>query len=167
MTPDQTTRMQEPRADHQTRRATIRPVHGPPLVLVVDDFPVLRCLMGRFLTHLGFAIVGAGSAGEALGILRTHTPTHAILDVHFPGGSRVVYDTIRSRPDNLHQRTAFMTGGFTDPILRDFVESSGCPTIFKPFEMAQIRAFLGAVPSASGHTVQPGPTLSTISTSRG
>ncbi|TVP45402.1 MAG: response regulator [Gemmatimonadales bacterium] len=176
MTHSLTDRLQEFRANQE--RASTPP--ALPLVLVVDDLPVVQTLVGRYLAHLGFDMVPAGDADQAVQILRSRDVSHVILDVHFPGGTEAVYAEIQSRNDELWRRTAFMTGGFVDRAREAFVRNTGCAVIFKPFELDQLRHFLLPPPGANSDEEpprvqaqpaptgrQPRPAMSTMSTRRG
>lgn len=55
------------------------------LVMVVDDEPELRALLGEYLGRHGFAICAAADAAEARGLLQAHKPALALLDVNMPG----------------------------------------------------------------------------------
>ncbi len=57
----------------------------PPTVLVIDDDPAARELVGRALGKAGFRVVGAESAEEGLRLARTVKPIAMISDVLLPG----------------------------------------------------------------------------------
>ena len=58
-----------------------------PTVLVMDDEPGARKLMGRVLGKRGYGVIEADTAERAVEVLRT-TPVHAaVLDVRLPEGS--------------------------------------------------------------------------------
>lgn len=53
--------------------------------MVVDDDPVIRCLLERFLTHAGYRVVLAES-GFGLGArVKENSPDLLLLDVNMPG----------------------------------------------------------------------------------
>lgn len=56
-----------------------------PLVLVVDDQQIIREPVAACLKMEGYDVVAAGSAAEALALLKTCRPDLIILDVHMPG----------------------------------------------------------------------------------
>lgn len=53
-------------------------------VLVVDDNPLMRELIERFLTQLGYQVQAAASAAEALQLAAANPPTLALVDIHLP-----------------------------------------------------------------------------------
>jgi two-component system phosphate regulon response regulator OmpR len=57
----------------------------PPAVLVVDDEPELRTLLGEYFARHGFAVQCAHDAAMAREMLSRGLPQIAILDVNMPG----------------------------------------------------------------------------------
>src|SRR5262249_25677308 len=60
-----------------------RPADGS-LVLVIDDDPAVRELMGRYLAREGFRVAVAASGDEGLGLARELRPEAITLDVMMP-----------------------------------------------------------------------------------
>jgi DNA-binding NtrC family response regulator len=58
-------------------------------ILLVDDEADQRRLLGGFIESLGYRIVEAASAEEALALLRADTPDMVLLDVRLPGMSGI------------------------------------------------------------------------------
>ena len=56
-------------------------------ILIVDDVPEQRKLLGRFVESLGHTFTEAGSAEDALEQIRQHAPAMVLLDVRLPGMS--------------------------------------------------------------------------------
>ncbi|MFL5928731.1 MAG: response regulator transcription factor [Gaiellaceae bacterium] len=54
-------------------------------VLVVDDEPIVRDVVTRYLRRDGFDTIEAGSGEEARTILETQSPSLVVLDVMLPG----------------------------------------------------------------------------------
>ena len=57
---------------------------GAPSVLVVDDDPGARDLLGRYLQRAGYAVIMAGGGEEALRLARAMKPDIVTLDVLMP-----------------------------------------------------------------------------------
>jgi adenylate cyclase len=55
--------------------------HDAPLVLIVDDDPVVREMVGRFLEREGFSVAWAGGGRDALRLARELRPAAITLDV--------------------------------------------------------------------------------------
>jgi DNA-binding response OmpR family regulator len=56
-------------------------------VLIVDDEPIVRDVVSRYLRRDGFETLEAGTGEEARGILETQTPALVVLDVMLPGSN--------------------------------------------------------------------------------
>jgi two-component system response regulator ResD len=56
-----------------------------PLVLVVDDEPIVTEVMGRYLRRDGFAVQLADSGPDGLAAVEAHAPEVIVLDVMLPG----------------------------------------------------------------------------------
>jgi two-component system, OmpR family, response regulator ResD len=54
-------------------------------ILVVDDEPVVRDVVVRYLQRDGFATLEAGNGDDARELIRTHEPSLVVLDVMLPG----------------------------------------------------------------------------------
>src|SRR5262249_3096707 len=54
-------------------------------VLVVDDEPIVREVVVRYLEREGFETLEAGDGDEARAVLERHTPSLVVLDVMLPG----------------------------------------------------------------------------------
>lgn len=62
--------------------------HSPtaaPVLLVVDDEPDLRGLLGEYFVRNGFVVRQAENAAQARGLLSLERPDLALLDVNMPG----------------------------------------------------------------------------------
>ncbi len=56
-----------------------------PTILVVDDEPVVRDVVVRYLQRDGFATLEAGNGDDARELIRTREPSLVVLDVMLPG----------------------------------------------------------------------------------
>ncbi|MGZ0188032.1 MAG: response regulator [Alphaproteobacteria bacterium] len=54
-------------------------------VLVVDDNPLIRCLIADFVKEMGHMAVEAGNADEALAAARQLKPALILMDIVMPG----------------------------------------------------------------------------------
>ena len=54
-------------------------------ILVVDDEPVVRDVVVRYLQRDGFATLEAGNGDDARELIRTREPSLVVLDVMLPG----------------------------------------------------------------------------------
>lgn len=101
-------------------------------ILVVEDEEEIRDLVATALRFRGFAVVEAGSGGEALGLTRTAHPQLIVLDVMLPdldgfalcrklraGGDAVPVIFLTARDDPADKRAGF-TGGGDDYLTKPF-----------------------------------------------
>ena len=58
-------------------------------ILIVDDDPAQRALLGNFVGGLGYGVREAESAEDALAVLATESPAMMLLDVRLPGMSGI------------------------------------------------------------------------------
>lgn len=76
-----------------------QPAPPGPCILVVDDDPLIRRMVGRVLRRRGYVVVEAGTGGECLRLLGELTPDLMIVDYHLPDmtGERLV-SLVRALP---------------------------------------------------------------------
>jgi len=74
---------------------------GPVSIMVVDDEPLIRGALVKFLRQQGYEALPAASGEEALDLLRRHKVAGMLLDVHLPGvsGIDLVPQIIELEPD--------------------------------------------------------------------
>lgn len=114
-------------------------------ILLVDDEETVRRVTGRLLEKLGYEVVSAGDASEALEILGDGTPFDLVVtDVVMPGLSGIQM-AAKMRALNPEQRILF-TSGYTT---REFGRPPGEPPqpfMPKPFSLDELeRAVRAAV----------------------
>jgi DNA-binding response OmpR family regulator len=67
-------------------------------VLVVDDEPTVRDIVGQYLTRDGFRVVTAGDGREVMGLVELESPDLVVLDIMLPGiGGLELCRSIRAR----------------------------------------------------------------------
>jgi len=127
-----------------------RPDAPRPWILVVDDEPSMRLLIGVVLNSQGWSVVATGGAEDALDALRAHAlpPAVVICDVLMPGldGLELVRRMCARLPD---LNVIFISGRLSDV--------SWWPTdlrehrfLAKPFEKAQLIAAVRDALSEAG-----------------
>ena len=116
-------------------------------ILVVDDDPPLRRLIGRFLAESGWVVLEAGDADEALRIVdRYEDPIDLLItDVVIPGrydGFTLASETVGRHPDI---RVLYMSGHFGDrqPV-RQGLREAGRSFLKKPFSRDEFRLAVDA-----------------------
>lgn len=120
-----------PRAIEPSGAATPR---GGEAILLVEDEPMVRQLVGSILQSHGYTVMDASNPGEALRLCQRYTgEIHLLLtDVVMPDMSgRDLYELLNST--RAHTRVLFMSGYTDDAVLRHGVHSREVAFIQKPF----------------------------------
>ena len=119
-------------------------------ILIVDDEASQRRLLGGFVESLGFHSQEAGSAEEALAMIRSHAPDMVLLDVRLPGMTGIeALPEIRKIADKL---PVLLITAYAD--LRQAVaavKSGADDYLAKPIDLDELEA---AIADAIGRTEQ-------------
>ena len=120
-------------------------------VLVVDDEPTVRMLVGEVLRELGYTAIEAADGASALRVLQSQVRVDLLVtDIGLPGGigGRQLADTARTTRPAL--RVLFITGYAENAAIGPL--QPGMQVMTKPFAMdalaARIRDMLGRGPQA-------------------
>jgi len=116
-------------------------------VLVVDDEPVVRMLVGDVLRDLGYGVIEAADGAEGLRILRSKQRVDLLVsDVGLPGGmnGRQLSDAARVHRPEL--KVLFITGYAENAALGNGMLDPGMQVLTKPFALdvlaSKIRAMM-------------------------
>ena len=118
-------------------------VHSVPVVatvtiLLVDDEPSLRAVVGRLLKQAGYDVLEAGDADHAVEVFgRSRRIDILLTDVTMPGrNGRQLADELTSSNPSL--RVIFMSGHYQDPVLEARVASDTVAFIEKPLSKEEL-----------------------------
>ena len=107
---------------------------GAGLILIADDEPEIRAILGRFLSSLSFEILEAKDGAEALKLARARRPDIILLDIAMPqkDGVEVLKELAPEMPE-----TGFMmiTGNEDEKIARECLEFGAFDYISKPINL--------------------------------
>lgn len=117
---------------------------GGPTILVVDDDPELRELVGLALAREGYDVISAKDASEGLERATQSKPVVALLDVMMPGMSGLEMLT-RLRQRDRGMSVIIMTAAATPDVALAALRDQACDFLAKPFD---IRQLLSAVNTA-------------------
>lgn len=113
-------------------------------VLVVDDTDVVRNAVTRDLRGVGYSVLAASNATEALLLSDQHKgPIHLLVaDVVMPGmnGRELARHLLRTRPE---LKVLFMTGYDRDTVASEGPVDAAETLLFKPFSSLELFAALG------------------------
>jgi len=115
-------------------------------VLVVDDEPEIADLMREMLEGAGYEVASAESGAVALALLDEARFDAVVSDLHMPDvdGAALWREVRRLRPA-LARRMLFVTGDTLSPSARQFLDSTRCPSLNKPFSKAELLGQLHAL----------------------
>jgi DNA-binding NtrC family response regulator len=120
-------------------------------VLVVDDEPLIRWAVRESLEAAGYAVVEAGSAGEAMALLPTageEPLSVALLDLRLPDSDDLsLMRHVHSEAPGC--RVIIRTAHGTPDVLRDAVTAGAFGTLLKPFDLASVVGMVGAAAQAA------------------
>ncbi len=140
----------EASAPPQPRPEPAQAVAGPSAVrrrvLVIDDEPMIRSLVGRLLAA-SYDVTCADGVRAALGHLNQGSEYDLILcDLMMPGESGMDFFAVVRRlyPDQV-RRIAFITGGAVRPDTGKFLDTAARPVLSKPFNFESLLAFVEQV----------------------
>jgi two-component system NtrC family sensor kinase len=115
-------------------------------VLAVDDEDVVLLVLERMLISLGFKVLAARSAEQALEILRGNKVDIIVSDFRMPGlGGRGLYEALVANHPQLAKRIILCTGDTASREASSFLEWAKCRSVAKPFNLEQLAAALSAL----------------------
>jgi CheY-like chemotaxis protein len=127
--------------------------HGK-TILVVDDEPEIRKLVGAMVGQLGYNVLTADSGEHALTLYRHHSPLELLItDVVAPGMSGpMLADKLSAQQPGL--RVLFISGYDNTHVVQKYVVEKGHALLAKPFTVAELKAkvkeLLSAAPAPAG-----------------
>ncbi len=87
-------------------------------ILVADDEPMIRKVITRVLERRGHEVHGAGTAPEAISLMRDHSFDAALVDARMPGDGLSVLHELTIDPGFVG-KIVLMTGGLVgDPLVQ-------------------------------------------------
>ncbi|MBN2197136.1 MAG: response regulator [Polyangiaceae bacterium] len=109
-------------------------------ILVIDDDPVFLRTVTRGLKEIIVDTALTASEGELLFGRPDYRPDLVLCDLHLPGlNGHDLHARIAARDSDLAARFVFCTGGALSPAEAAYLRESGCPTLFKPLNLDDIR----------------------------
>ena len=112
-------------------------------MLVVDDESTIRVALRRFFTRLGWSVDDAPSGELALELLlnpESAQPYRLIIcDLRMPGLNGIdLHDRLADARPEILDRVVFSTGDIVSEEVADFIETTHCLVLQKPFELSAL-----------------------------
>ncbi len=108
-------------------------------ILVVDDDSAIRDVI-RDVLGAGYTIEFATDGRDATAKIEKDPFDLLVVDYHMPGfDGKQLYEWIASNHPSLKNRIIFSTGDIYHERIRDFIDSTGCDCLIKPFSTASLR----------------------------
>jgi CheY-like chemotaxis protein len=118
-------------------------IEPPPVILVVDDEAAVNRVVTRFLKHVGYRVLEACSAEEALELVRRQDPRIDLVlaDVVMPGAGGVeLAATLLSRAPG--PSVILMTGALPEEVQRLDVNGQVVRVLRKPLDLDEVQQVL-------------------------
>lgn len=114
-----------------------------PRVLIVDDEPGIRRIVGRFLRKCGYQVEEAGTGRAAVAALRVSQFDAVISDLRMPGFSgKDLFEHVRAEHPGLVSRFVLTSGDMLRKETQQFVQQAECLYLEKPYELTDLLAVL-------------------------
>ncbi len=121
-----------------------------PLVLVVDDEPMVQRILEMLVCSLGYEVDVATDAEEALPLLVYRDYSAVLCDLMMPGMVGTdLYWACRARRPEMARRFIFITGSMGMDDAYRMVEATGQPCLPKPCRVGDLREALSSAVALS------------------
>lgn len=108
-------------------------------LLIVDDEPTIQMAFERAFRGTPNQIITSGTAADALEKVKTSVPDVIVLDIHLPDASGLM--TFREiRKIDARVPIILMTGHGTTDLVIEAMKEGAFDYLFKPLELAELRA---------------------------
>ena len=107
-----------------------------PLLLIVDDDPLILATLTIGLAQSGYRILEANSGEQALVLCELHHPNLAILDIHMGGMSGI--DTAKQIYQQFHIPFLFLTAVTEQNTVSSAVREGALGFLVKPIQLSQL-----------------------------
>lgn len=131
----------------------------PRRVLLIDDEMTIRLALRRFFTRMGWRVDEAanGESGYSMVIMdeqQNEAPPYDVIisDLRMPGLNGIeLHDRLKENAPRVLRRLVFSTGDIVSQEAAEFVSSSSCVVLQKPFELAALRETVNHIVLTAEH----------------
>ncbi len=126
------------------------PLRGTGKILVMDDEDIVRDVLHRSLTHLGYTVVSARDGNETIALyeqaLKSSKPFDAvIMDLTIPGGMGGKETITKLRQIDPRVKAIVSSGYLDDPIMASFKDYGFCGFVSKPYMLKTLSEIVHTV----------------------
>jgi two-component system, cell cycle sensor histidine kinase and response regulator CckA len=118
-------------------------IEPPPVILVVDDEAAVNRLVTRYISHLGYTVLDAGSAAEALAMVQRQQPRIDLVlsDVVMPdvSGTDLAAVLLSRAPG---PSVILMTGVLPQEVERIHIDGQIVRVLRKPLDLDELQQVL-------------------------
>jgi two-component system cell cycle sensor histidine kinase/response regulator CckA len=130
------------------------PLHGTGRILVMDDEDIVRDVLQRSLTHLGYVVVSVPEGNEAIALyeqaLKSGQPFDAvIMDLTIPDGMGGREAVVKLRDIDPEVKAIVSSGYSDDPIMARFRDYGFSGVVSKPYTLKSLSEIVHAVMAES------------------
>jgi PAS domain S-box-containing protein len=126
------------------------PLRGTGKILVMDDEDIVRDVLHRSLTHLGYTVVSARDGNETIALyeqaLKSSKSFDAvIMDLTIPGGMGGKETLTKLRQIDPQVKAIVSSGYSDDPIMASFKDYGFCGVVSKPYTLKALSEIVHTV----------------------
>ncbi len=131
----------------------VLPVAGQGRVMIMDDDEMIRSLVTRTLSNIGYEVVEAEDGDAVIQLYRKAQVAGApidlvILDLTIPGGMGGKDTVIEIHKINPEAKVIISSGYSNDPVMANFSNYGFCGTIVKPFQVNILKEIVAKIVSS-------------------
>lgn len=146
--------------DQMTPAVSLTAIAAVRRALVIDDEGAIRAVLRRWLERNGWVVDEAEDGADALKYLGAHDVPRGreydliVADIRMPrmGGDELHHWLTAHRPE-LVDRLVISTGDQFEGGAAEFLASTGCRLLLKPFELSALSSLLHSTAPAKRHLV--------------
>ena len=125
------------RVQQQLERAPSAEGQAARSILVVDDEPVIRAMLSKFLTEQGYRVRTAQEGPAALALVKQDSPHLVILDIYMPGMNGVeVFRQLRAQ--GYRGGVITLTASQDQRLLQQMLELGSADVVGKPVDLDRL-----------------------------
>ena len=114
-------------------------------ILVVEDDVSIRQLLSEVLNSEGHQVDTVDNGVSAMMSIQQREYDLIFSDIKMPKWSGIdLFNDLKRQGHGIEQRIVFVTGDLMNPNTRQFLESTGCSWLGKPFDIAAVKRIAGA-----------------------